>query len=488
MRAGPRRGSRFHRLPSPRSPPFMSPLDFLVIDDDRIFREATCLLIEEEGHYAESSSTPEIALDLLKDGRFDAVLLDLNLGRQSGITLLTSIVKLRPNLPVVMLSAEGTVKAAVQALRHGALDFLEKPFTRQQFGVVLGRVKRIGELGRKIETLEEQVKEKEAQQPEALCDFDTPAMNAVMGLLKRAAKSSASVLVLGESGTGKTMAARTVHSHSHLADKPFVTVSCPSLSKELLESQLFGHVRGAFTGALKDHWGKVKAADGGTLFLDEIGDLPLEIQPKLLRLLQEREYERVGETVTRHAAVRIVAATNRDLKKRVADGAFREDLFYRLNVITVEIPPLRDRQRDILRFAKHYLKHCATRCGRAMKGFTPSAEEALRRHSWPGNLRELHNTIERSVILASGSQVDLSDLPEEVRGLLAGGSGDIRIGGMVSLAKLEEAHIRRVVETCGSLVGAAEILGIDQATLYRKRKKMEQEASAESEALAAGDL
>ena len=211
-------------------------------------------------------------------------------------------------------------------------------------------------------------------------------------------------MILGESGTGKSVAARAVHEKSHLADKPFVTVSCPSLSKELLESELFGHVRGSFTGAIKDHWGKVKAAEGGTLFLDEIGDLPMEIQPKLLRLLQEREYERLGENVTRQANLRVIAATNRDLKKRVAEGLFREDLYFRLNVITVEMPPLRSRDGDLIRFAEHYEKFFAEQCGRKLEGLSAEAVACIRAYAWPGNLRELRNAIERAVILAKARQ------------------------------------------------------------------------------------
>ncbi len=450
-------------------------MDFLIIDDDRIFREATCLLIEDEGHYAEGAANADVALEALKAGKFDAVFLDVNLGAQNGLIFLPTILKLRPTQSVVMFSAQGTIKNAVQAIQQGAVDFLEKPFTREQFLAVLARLRRFNELGRKIEKLEEQVKETRAEHADTLVDFETPAMKQVMEVLQRAAKSTASVLILGESGTGKSVAARALHQHSHLADKPFVTVSCPSLSKELLESTLFGHVRGSFTGAMKDHWGKVKAADGGTLFLDEIGDLPLEIQPKLLRLLQEREYERVGETAIHHAEVRIVAATNRDLKKRVEEGAFREDLYYRLNVITVNMPPLRERPRDLLKFAEHYLKYFSAQCGSTVKGFTPAAEELLRRYPWPGNLRELHNTIERSVILAAGSKLDVADFPLELRTKPSAGGrpdDDLRAGAMVTLQQLEDLHIRRIIENCPNLNEAAEILGIDQATLYRKRVKM----------------
>jgi NtrC-family two-component system response regulator AlgB len=465
-------------------------MDFLVIDDDPIFREATCLLIESGGHYAEEAATPEVALTALREGKFDAVLLDLHLGRHSGLTLLPAIVKLRPNLPVVMFSAQGTIKHAVQALQLGAADFLEKPFTREQFNNVVARVRRLSELGRKIEHLEEAVQETRAQSPEPLLDFPTPAMKAVMGVLLRAARSQASVLILGESGTGKSVAARALHAHSHLADRPFVTVSCPSLSRELLESTLFGHVRGAFTSALKDTWGKVKSADGGTLFLDEIGDLPLEIQPKLLRLLQEHEYERVGETVTRRADVRIVAATNRDLRRRVAEGSFREDLFYRLNVIAVEMPPLRTRPGDVRRFADHYLAYCAERAGRPVRTFAPEAAAALGRYSWPGNLRELFNTIERAVILSTDDRIALDDLPLEVRlGPSPDGRtpvGEPAIGSPISLEVLEDLHIRRVLERSANLTEASAVLGIDQATLYRKRKKMGLPGKAEAEAHAPG--
>ncbi len=434
------------------------------------------MLIEEEGHFATSASNGDVALERVREDKFDAVLLDLHLGRHNGLILLPQLLKLRPNLPIVMFSAQGTVKTAVQSLHQGAVDFLEKPFTRDQFHAVLARLRRLSEMGKKIERLEEEVKEVQSQSPEPLIDFETPVMRAVMDVLQRAAKSTASVLILGESGTGKSVAARALHAESNFNDKPFVTISCPALSKELLESQLFGHVRGSFTGAMRDHWGKVKAAEGGTLFLDEIGDLPLEIQPKLLRLLQEKEYERLGETTTRRSEVRIVAATNRDLKKRVAEGAFREDLYYRLNVITVEMPPLRARPRDVLRFAEHYVKHCAKQFGRKVDGLDEEAADCIRRYSWPGNLRELRNTIERAVILAPDKTITAADLPIEIRQHTPGqgltSDAPLQAGAMVSLQALEEQHIRRVLEVTNSMNEAADILGIDQATLYRKRKKM----------------
>jgi two-component system, NtrC family, response regulator AlgB len=451
-------------------------MDFLVIDDDKTFRDATCLLIDSEGHYAEAACSGKLGLAELKEGKFDSVLLDLNLGPENGLDILEQIKQFQPNLPVVIFTAQGSVKNAVEAMRRGAVDFLEKPFTREQFHLVLARVQRFHQLSQNIARLEGEVKESNAQSPEMLLDSSTPLMKEVMDTLLRAAKTPASILILGESGTGKSVVARIVHQQSHLADKPFVTVSCPSLSRELLESELFGHVKGAFTGAQRDHWGKVKTAAGGTLFLDEIGDLPLEIQPKLLRLLQEREYERVGENVIRPADVRVIAATSRDLKKRVAEGAFREDLYFRLNVITTEMPPLRQRPEDLLRFAGHYFKHFAALCGRHLEGFSKEASAAIRAYSWPGNLRELRNAIEHAVIMAQGDKIGLEDLPAELRGQPASGingnGGPLEAGSLVSIKQLEEAHLRQVLERTSSLAEAAQVLGIDNATLYRKRKKI----------------
>jgi NtrC-family two-component system response regulator AlgB len=451
-------------------------MDFLVIDDDKTFRDATCLLIDGEGHYAEAACSGELGLTELKAGKFDSVLLDLNLGQEKGLDVLEQIHKLQPNLPVIIFTAQGSVKNAVEAMRRGAVDFLEKPFTREQFHLVLARVQRFHQLIQNIERLEREVKDSNAQSPEILLDSNTPLMKEVMDTLLRAAKTPASILILGESGTGKSVVARALHQQSHLVNKPFITVTCPSLSKELLESELFGHVKGAFTGALRDHRGKVEAAAGGTLFLDEIGDLPMEIQPKLLRLLQEREYERVGENVPRHAEVRVIAATSRDLKKRVAEGAFREDLYFRLNVITAEMPPLRERPDDLIRFADHYFKHFAALCGRRLEGFAEAASAAIRAYSWPGNLRELRNVIERAVILAQGNKISLEDLPAELRGQTAhgvkGNGASLEVGSMVSMEKLEEAHLRKVLERTSNLAEAAVVLGIDQATLYRKRKKI----------------
>ncbi|QYM79819.1 sigma-54 dependent transcriptional regulator [Horticoccus luteus] len=292
-------------------------------------------------------------------------------------------------------------------------------------------------------------------------------MKRILETAWRVAPTTASVLLLGENGTGKTILAEAIHQRSNRAKEPFVTVNCPCLKRELLESELFGHVRGSFTGAISDAMGKVAAAEGGTLFLDEVGDLPLDIQPKLLRLLQDRVYERVGESRSRQANVRIIAATNRNLAAEVKAGRFREDLYYRLNVISLELPPLRERPEDILDAANHLLRSIGDDLHREFRGFTPLAGEALQSYDWPGNLRELRNVVERAAILSDRDILDLADfeIPTSTH------AATPQVGSYVSLAKIEEEHIRQVIERTTTLEHAARILGIDKSTLYRKRKR-----------------
>jgi NtrC-family two-component system response regulator AlgB len=298
---------------------------------------------------------------------------------------------------------------------------------------------------------------------------DEPARRT-LELALRAARSNAAILVLGETGTGKSLLARTIHQNSALAAQPFVTVNCPCLNRELLESELFGHARGSFTGAVQETWGKVAAADGGTLFLDEIGELPMSLQPKLLRLLQEKQYERVGETTSRSANVRIIAATNRDLKSEISAGRFREDLFYRLNVIAIDVPPLRGRQTAIMAAAEAFLESICRELGKPGRGFGDEARRVLTAYSWPGNLRELRNVVERAAILSSNPTLVADDFPA----LLApAASIQYQVGGAISLQALENAHIQLVVANSASLEEAARILQIDKSTLYRKRKQME---------------
>ncbi len=304
--------------------------------------------------------------------------------------------------------------------------------------------------------------------PEADLQTNEPTMREALDVAFKTAASEATILLRGESGTGKGVLAQAIHARSPRAAGPFVTVHCPSLSAELLESELFGHVQGAFTGAVRDTVGKASVAEGGTLFLDEIGDLPLALQPKLLRLLQERCYERVGEARTRASNIRILAATNHALESEITAGRFREDLFYRLNVIEVTLPPLRQRVADILPLAEHLLGFFARQSGKSIAGFAEPVREAILRYPWPGNIRELRNVVERGVILAPGPLVELQHLPAQV------GSPapiDPRKDAPVSLDQLEAEHIRRILAATATIEEAAATLGIDPSTLYRKRKR-----------------
>jgi NtrC-family two-component system response regulator AlgB len=292
-------------------------------------------------------------------------------------------------------------------------------------------------------------------------------MQRAVNLARQAAPSEASILLRGESGTGKTVLARAIHSWSKRAAKPMGIISCPSFSAELLESELFGHVKGAFTGAVRDNPGRVAACEGGTLFLDEIGDLPLALQPKLLRFGQEKEYERVGDSITRKADVRLITATNMDLEKAVREGRFREDLFFRFNVIQIEIPPLCERPEDVVRLAEKLLAFHGRNNHRAFAGFTEEALKGLKQYPWPGNVRELSNVIERTAILCQADRVGLECLPQNLNPQ----ESMPKIGDLLTLEKIEELHIRRVLATTRSLQETADILGIDQATLWRRRKK-----------------
>lgn len=448
----------------------------LIVDDQRTIRLTSAQAVRAEGHEADTADSGQVALLKLQEEHYDLVMLDLRMEKEAdGLDYLARLQKISPRLPVVICTAHASIETAVEAMRRGAQDYLEKPFTPEQLRQLLARVEKARRLLQRVDELEKQV-----AQTQPAMDFTSqdPEMSALISVVERAATSRATILILGENGTGKSVLARHVHQCSQLADGPFVTVSCPSLSRELLESELFGHVKGAFTGALKDTWGKVEAARGGTLFLDEIGELPLELQPKLLRLLQERSYERVGDTKTRTADVRVIAATNRDLAAAVKAGTFREDLFYRLNVISVTVPPLRTRPRDLERHARDFLSFFAEESGGEAKDFSPEAWAAVRRHPWPGNLRELRNSVERAVILARGAKVQLEDLPGELA--ISNHSGpDVALGALVPLEAVEQMHVRLVTTRTATLEEAARVLGIDAATIYRKRKRWAAEPATE---------
>lgn len=443
-----------------------TPMRILLLGDDAKNRRLLAFglaLADDE------PATAVTASDLMRipDLRlFDVVLMDWESRTEPAVHLLDVLRRLAPGLPVVACTTNP--ERAVNALAAGAVDVLIKPVDIGAARTVLSRNVRAlpgsGTTpgGNTVGGAESAVI--------AADSFDSLSSThgALMNVVARVAPTAASVLVLGENGTGKSRLARLLHDRSPRRDRPFFTVNCPCLQPQLLESELFGHVRGAFTGAVSDVPGKIAAAEGGTLFLDEIGELPLSLQPKLLRLLQERLYERVGDSKSREANIRVVAATNRDLKAEVAMGRFREDLYYRLNVISLVVPALRHRPEDIIPMAEHFLKLLGRTHGREHRGFTRAAREALLRHLWPGNLRELRNTIERAAILCDRDWIDAADLPELV---VPAADALPQVGDFVTLEALEQAHIQRVIARTESLGQAARVLGIDKATLYRRRKR-----------------
>jgi two-component system, NtrC family, response regulator AlgB len=444
------------------------PLHLLIVDDEPSLRRTLRTALESMGHRVHEAANGEQSLAALRQQSFDLAFVDIKLGHEKGLDLLPAMLQIAPGMHVVIVTAYASVATAVDALRGGAFDYLPKPFTTDQIRLVLERSSLVRGLKSRIATLEDQVR---GMGPEAELHSLEKSIQKALDVAYQVAASDATVLLRGESGVGKGVLARSIHARSKRAARTFVTVHCPSLSAELLESELFGHARGSFTGAVRDTNGKVAAAEGGTLFLDEVGDLPLSLQPKLLRLLQDKEYERVGETTTRVGDLRIIAATNRDLEAEVRAGRFREDLLYRLNVIEITLPPLRQRKKDILPLALKLLEYFAAQSGKVISGFTPEAVQALTAHDWPGNIRELRNAVERAVIISREPKIGVDDLPSQV--------GDpartrLEIGGRVTLEQLEAEHLRRVLATTNSLDEAAEILGIDPSTLYRKRKRIEQ--------------
>jgi NtrC-family two-component system response regulator AlgB len=439
-------------------------MKIIVIDDEASIRQTISICLEAMGHECMSASTGADALREIEKEHFDAALLDLRLNQENGLDVLARLLQSAPNLAVVVFTAHSSIDTAVEAMRRGAHDYLPKPFTPDQIRQTFARIARTRKLELRVAELESRVEDA----PKEEWTTDEPLMQRVYTVVSKAAATPTTILLLGPTGTGKSVLARQIHQRSAVSENAFVTVACPCLSRELLESTLFGHVKGAFTGAVGDTWGKVAAAAGGTLFLDEIGEVPLEMQPKLLRLLQEQEYERVGEAKTRRANVRLIAATNRDLEQAVKEGKFREDLYYRLNVIPVTMPPLRDRPRDLHRLAQEFLRFFAAQAGKPARDFSAAAWRRIEKYTWPGNLRELRNVIERSLILADGSEVEVADLPA-----LPENTSAAHVGASISLAELETEHIRRVLANSRSQEEAANVLGIDPATLYRKRKRME---------------
>lgn len=443
--------------------------EVLVIDDEKNIRVTLAMCLEGMGCKVAAVSSAEAALAALGRQAFDLAFLDLRLGELNSLDLLPQLLAENPDLTVIMITAYATIDTAVEAIKRGAKDFLPKPFTPAQIRHVVEQLAEQRQLTRRVLELEGQLRE---AVPEVDLATASPKMRAVLEVILRAARSDATVLLRGESGTGKGVLAHLLHVQSPRASGSFVVVNCPTLSEELLASELFGHARGAFTGAVRDQPGRVEMAQGGTLFLDEIGEISPGLQAKLLRFLQEKRFERIGENKTRQANVRVLAATNRDLEADVQSGRFREDLLYRLNVIEVRTPSLRERPEDVIHFARRFLEFFARATRRSTPELSQAAEQALLAYSWPGNVRELRNAIERAVILWPARVIEPQAFPERIATHAALGP---QLGGDFTLDTIEREHILRVLARTATLEEAAQILGIDSSTLWRKRKKYEGE-------------
>jgi NtrC-family two-component system response regulator AlgB len=447
-------------------------LRVLVVDDEKNIRVTLSMYLESFGCKVEMATDPAAALDLAVRSPYDLAFVDLRLECADGLDLLGQLLALRPALEVIIMTAYATFDTAVQAIKRGAVDYLPKPFSPDQIQHRVEQAAHRRSIASRVTALEGLLA---AEVPEALLDTTSPALREVLDVLARAAPSDAPVLLRGPSGTGKSVLARALHIQSRRAQRPFVTVNCPTLSEDLLASELFGHVRGAFTGAVRDQPGRVEAAEGGTLFLDEIGEISPNLQAKLLRFVQEKQFEPVGDSRTRRADVRVVAATNRALEEDVATGRFREDLLFRLNVIEVRVPALRERSEDILPLTRRFLEFFARAAARPAPELNEAAERALQEYGWPGNVRELRNVVERAVILCPSQVLGLEAFPVAIA---AHAGGRPQVGERCTLEALEREHILRVLQLAGSQEEAAEILGIDASTLWRKRKKYA-EADAE---------
>jgi DNA-binding NtrC family response regulator len=450
----------------------------LIADDQADVLAALSLLLKGERFQIESASSPEGVLRMLETHEFDVVLIDLNYARDTtsgseGLDLLSRIRTADPTLPVVVMTAWGSVDLAVEAMRRGARDFIQKPWDNARLLAVLRTQVELGEAlrrGRRLEAeniaLRDSVSESSNGIPQIASQ--SPAMKAVLNLVERIGPADANVLITGENGTGKEVITRVLHSISSRRAKPLISLNAGALAEGVFESELFGHVRGAFTDAKSDRVGRFELADGGTLFLDEIGNVPLNLQAKLLRVLETGEFERVGSSKTQKVNVRLLSATNADLHAEVAQGRFRQDLLFRLNTVEIRLPPLRDRLEDIPSLAEHFLKVHREHYRRPITGFTPEALEALRHHLWPGNVRELDHVIERAVLMSPGSMVTAFDLALE-------STPDARLSARLEEMSLEDAERLLIKKALARFEGnanrAAEALGLSRSALYRRLQK-----------------
>lgn len=445
-----------------------APLHALVVDDEPNIRSTLSLCLESIGCEVHAAGGAREALAVAARRSFDVVFLDVRLGQADGMALLPDLLRLSPRVSVVMITAYASIESAVKAVKAGAQDYLPKPFTPAQIRLIIDRFRERMALESRVANLEGTLSD---TSPRVMIETHSRVMQQAVDTVTRAASADTAVLLRGESGTGKGVLARVLHERSSRASRRLVTVNCPTLTDELLASELFGHMRGAFTGAVRDQRGKVEEADGGTLFLDEIGEISPALQAKLLRFVQDREFERVGDTQTRRANVRLVAATNRDLQADVEAGRFRLDLLYRLNVIEVTVPALRERREDLIELARHFLAFAARDVGRLAVTISPEAEALLLAYPWPGNVRELRNELERAIVLSPGEILRPESFSDRVRG---GANTLPAVGGDFTLSQIEQEHMLRVLSRTATREEAARILGIDPSTLWRRLKRYEQ--------------
>ena len=446
----------------------------LIADDQPDVLEALRILLRAEGFEATTASSPAEVSEAVENGDFDLALIDLNYTRDTtsgkeGLDLISTLRELDATLPVVVMTAWGSVEGAVEAMRRGARDYIEKPWDNERLLTTIRTQVALGRALRKSELLEgENQRLKGEGAPDLIAQ--SRAMQPVLNVIDRVGPSDANVLIVGEHGTGKEVVARWLHAVSDRSKEPLIAVNAGGFSEGVFESELFGHVKGAFTDAKADRVGCFELADGGTLFLDEIANVPLQQQAKLLRVLESREIQRVGSSKVRHVDVRVISATNANLGEAVAKGEFREDLLYRLNTVEIHIPPLRDRPEDIPLLAEHFLAKQAARYDRPIEGFSGAAMAALRAHSWPGNVRELQHSVERSVLMARGSRIEASDL-----GLRRRDDGTVLIEEL-TLDEAERLMIEKALDRHqGNVSKAAEALGLSRSALYRRLQRHESE-------------
>ena len=450
----------------------------MVVDDEQNMQAVMRMILEGAGHQVLVADSGEQALTHAKNPNLDVVLSDLNMPGMGGEEFILRFRRERPDVPVIVVTAHGTIRSAVKSIHSGAADYLTKPFEPEQLEIVVHNAIKLRDILRENEQLKEAVSQSRGAKRLA---GESPAAQLLMEEIKRVAPYKTGVLISGESGTGKELVARTIHELSPRHKHPWVAINCSAIPRDLMESELFGYVKGAFTGAAQNRSGRLEQAQGGTLFLDEIGDLDLSLQAKLLRVLQEREFSPVGSDQVRSVDVRFIAASNRDLKELVQQGKFREDLFYRLDVYSIAVPPLRDRRDDIPLLASTFLRELVVETDKKVTGFTPAAIEAMVRYGWPGNVRELRNTVERSLLSAKGELIDVTDLPNAIaaaatRTVADSGITLDAIGEKDLDHWLEEVERRAILDALAQCKGvqahAAKRLGITERSLWHRIKKL----------------